>query len=185
MQVIPNTEPAELRAGDTWKWTRSIGEYPAPAWVLKYRFKNDSSSFEVVGTQSGSGHMMTVARSTSAGIRAGRYAYQAFAENNTTAERFTVGTGYLSVLADFGNEGLVDARSHARRALEAIEAVLEKRATIDQEEYTIGGRSLKRTPIPDLLRLRQLYRNEVRDEDAADRIRKGLDSGRRILVRFR
>jgi len=38
--TIPSDEPARLRAGDTWKWTRTLGDYPAGTWTLKYRFKN-------------------------------------------------------------------------------------------------------------------------------------------------
>ncbi len=55
--------------------------------------------------------------------------------------------------------------THARRMLNAIEAALEGRASKDTESYTIEGRSLSRTPIPDLLRLRAIYRREVAAEE--------------------
>ena len=34
---IPNTEPATLRVGDTWKWTKDLPDFlPADTWALKY-----------------------------------------------------------------------------------------------------------------------------------------------------
>ena len=55
-----------------------------------------------------------------------------------------------------------------------VEAVLEDRATKDQEEYTIGDRSLKRTPMKDLLVLRDTYRLDVKAEEAANVAAAGL-----------
>jgi len=74
--------------------------------------------------------------------------------------------------------------THARRVLTAIEAVIEGRASKDQEEYTIGTRSLKRTPIKDLLVLRDAYKAEVAHEDAQYRLAQGLPNPRKVRVRF-
>jgi len=68
--------------------------------------------------------------------------------------------------------------------LDAIEAVIENRATLDQESYQIGGRSLKRMPIADLMRLRQLYRAEVAGEEAAAKLAAGLGTARKVQVRL-
>jgi hypothetical protein len=62
--------------------------------------------------------------------------------------------------------------------------VLERRATLDQENYTIGTRSLGRTPIPELMRLRDLYRQEAHAEKAAEALGKGLSPSGRIQVRM-
>ena len=62
-----------------------------------------------------------------------------------------------------------DARSHVQRVLDAIEAVLEKRATLDQEQYRINNRELRRTPIADLLKLRDRYRGELARMKAASK----------------
>jgi hypothetical protein len=60
-------------------------------------------------------------------------------------------------------------RTHAQIALANIEAVLAKRSTQDQERYTINNRELWRTPLGDLLKLRDYYRAEVRREKQAQR----------------
>jgi hypothetical protein len=61
-----------------------------------------------------------------------------------------------------------DGRSFVKQALDAIEAVLAKRATKDQERYVIevngSRRELWRTPIGDLLKLRDRYRAEYNAE---------------------
>ena len=60
--------------------------------------------------------------------------------------------GALEIVADIAGmtEGH-DPRAHAEKVLEAIEAVIEKRATKDQESYTIKNRSLARTGSTPLL----------------------------------
>lgn len=71
---------------------------------------------------------------------------------------------------------------HIHRVLESIEAVIEKRATIDQERYTINNRELWRTPIPQLLELRDRYRAELRRAMAA---KSGGLFNQAVRVRFR
>lgn len=189
MPDIPSNEPTELRAGDTWKWNRAdmASAYPSPTWTLTYRFKNQNGGFEIVATADGAGGFsVSVPKATTGAIAAGDYAWQGEVDNGT--ERYTLERGgNLKVVADFFSGSAataMDQRSHARKVLQAIEAVIEGRASKDQEEYTIGGRSLKRTPIPELLQLRQTYRSEVAGEEAAAALENGTGIGRKIQVRF-
>ena len=189
MPDIPSNEPLELRAGDTWKWNRTdkVSDYPSPAWTLKYRFKNQAGGFEITATADGSGGFsVSVDKTTTGAIAAGVYQWQAEVDNGT--ERYTLERGgYLTVVADFfsGTAGAAfDSRTHARKVLESIEAVIEGRASKDQEEYQIAGRMLKRTPIPDLLKLRQTYQAEVAGQEAAAKLADGLGGARKVQVRF-
>lgn len=76
-----------------------------------------------------------------------------------------------------------DLRSQNEIALDAINAVLAKRATQDQQRYTINNRELWRTPMKDLLALRQFYALQVGRER---RKLKGCGQfGRPIPVRFK
>jgi hypothetical protein len=93
-----------------------------------------------------------------------------------------VGTGTLSVRPSFAVA--TDGRTHARKVLDAIEAVIEGRATSEVAEYQIAGRELRYIPIPELLQLRDKYRGEVLREDAASRAARGLPDPRRVFVRF-
>ena len=184
---IPTSEPAELRTGDTWKWTKSLADYPASeSWTLKYRFKNAAGGFEITASAAGDDYSVTVAAATTAGYAAGAYSWMAWVEGGTS-EKYTVDTGTCTINPDYRSgtaTAAFDDRTHARVVLDAIEAVLESRASKDQEAYEIAGRSLKRTPIADLLKLRQHYKAEVASQVAAEAIANGLGTGRRIQFRI-
>lgn len=183
--TTPTTEPTELRAGDLWEWRREdlTSDYPATSWTLTYRFKNAAGGFEVTAATDGDAFAASVAAATSAAIVAGVYAWQARASNGT--DIFTVETGTLKVLPNLFAGTATDAsdqRTHARRTLEAIEAVIEGRATTDQQAYAIGNRSLTRIPLPELLVFRDRYRMAVAREDQANGVPNNF--GRDRYVRF-
>lgn len=183
---IPTTEPLSARAGDTWKWTRTLADYPASSWTLKYRFKNAAGGFEIVSSASGDDHAVNHPAATTAGYTAGQYSWIAWVEGGSS-EKYTVDQGTLELAADYrGGAATValDDRSHARKVLAAIEAVIERRASQDQMRYTIEGRSLERTPITDLLKLRQKYQAAVAAEDAAAKLAGGVAPGGKIQFRF-
>lgn len=183
---IPTTEPTELRAGDTWRWTRSLANYPASSgWTLKYRYKNATGGFEIVASASGADFSVSIAAATTAAYTAGTYAWTAWVEGGSS-EKYTVDGGVCTVKADYRAAAAstpLDDRTHARKVLDAIESVIEGRASKDQERYMIAGRELWRTPIPILLKLRQTYRAEVKAQLQAERLQNGTGIGGRIQFR--
>lgn len=180
--AIPTREPAELVAGDTWSWTRSLSDYPAGTWTLTYYLRGQAGEISFSASASGTDHLVSVAKATTAGYKAGFYQWEAAVTDGTT--RTTVARGTLTVKPDPANTGAgLDARSHARKVLEAIEAVIEGRATKDQQEYSIGGRMLKRTALADLQKLRANYRAEVFAETQGEAAAKGLGTSR-VVVRL-
>lgn len=184
---IPVTEPAALRAGDTWKWNRQdLTDYPATLWDLKYAFKSAAAHVEITAAADGANFAVVVSSTVTATYAAGEYSWVAFVEliGSSPVERYQVDQGRFTILPTFANAAALDDRTHARKVLDAIKAVLEGRASKDQEEYTISDRSLKRTPIPDLLKLRQLYEREVASEAAAERLANGQSPRNRLMVRF-
>ena len=182
MADIPTIEPAVLNAGDTLRWTRSLADYPASAgWVLSYTLINASAKISITGTASGDLHSILVPAATTAGYTAGTYDWRA--RVSKAAEVYTVGEGRITVRNGYAG-ATFDARSHARKALEAIEAVLEGRATSSALEYEIGNRRMKYIPPAELLALRDRYRAEVAREDAAAAVAAGLPDRRRVYVRF-
>lgn len=182
---IPTTEPDVLNVGDTWKWTKTLADYPASVWTLTYRFKSAAGGFEVVASASGDDHSVTVAYATTSGYTAGFYSWTASASNGS--ERYIVDSGTCTLNPDFRTgtaTAAYDGRTHARTVLDAIEAVIEGRATVDQQEYEIAGRRLKRMPVADLLKFRQHYKTEVQSEVMAEAIRNGTGTGRKIQFRL-
>jgi hypothetical protein len=61
--------------------------------------------------------------------------------------------------------------------------VIEGRSSRDQENYSIQGRSLSRTPIPDLLILRDRYKAMYVQEQRAERLKNNLGHSGIIKVR--
>ena len=135
--ATPTTEPDLIVAGDTAKWLRSLDDYPASgSWVLSYTLVSAAQRYTFSATASGADHLVTVAATTTATWVAGTYTWRA--QVSKAGEVYTVGTGSLTVRPSFATA--TDGRSHARRTLEAIEAVIEGRAT---SEVTLSFSSSK------------------------------------------
>jgi len=184
MADIPDNEPASLRIGDTWQWTRTLADYPAGTWTLKYRFKSSAGGFEIVASASGTDHSVNVAAATTAAYTAGSHTWIAWVESGT--EKFTVESGNAELLPDY-RSGLatvaLDDRSHAKKMVDAIEAWLESRDPA-VAEYEIAGRRMKYIPIGDLLKLRSRYLAELSAEENAARLARGEGIGRKIQFRI-
>lgn len=181
---IPTNEPQELRAGMTWKWDRNdLADYPAPTWTLKYWFKRmgGTDKFSITAAANGTYHRVSVAKASTAAYVADDYSWVAVVDDST--ESYEVDSGTMKVLPRYDQDVALDDRTHAKKVLEAIEAVIEGRATKDQEEYTIGNRSLKRTPLEELIKLRGRYKAEVAQEELADATRNGQGGGK-VVVRL-
>lgn len=184
----PGREPARLVAGDRWAWKRTdLGvDYPPASYALKYSLRiagSASTEIEATAGESGAEYIVEVPSATTGVYTPGLYVWQAYITRASDSERVMVDSGTIEIIANADNS-TADPRSHARKVLAAIEAVIEARASKDQEEYSIAGRSLKRTPLPDLLVLKDRYTAAVNSEIAAERIAKGLGDPRRVGVRF-
>lgn len=183
MLTIPTTEPAAVIAGDTIKWTKSLTDFPASTYTLSYVLHLESAvaATPIIfnATAAGDDHAVTVAAATSALWAAGDYVWTSYA--TAGSERYTVDAGRVTVKRNPASIAAgTDLRSHSKIVLDAIEGVLEGRASKDQEEYRIGDRMLKRTPIKDLIELRSLYLSLYRQELAA----AGKQPSRRYLMKL-
>lgn len=172
--------PTDLPAGLTISLPITLTAYPAPDWTLTLALRGPEVIDLTAGAE-GSGHRFAIDASTSAAWTPGRYWYSLRAGDGT--DTFEVETGQISIRTDIAGEGpAYDGRHHVERVLDAIEAVIEGRATLDQERYRINNRELQRTPIGELIKLRQTYQAELRRLKAARRA-SGL-LGRPVLARF-
>jgi len=181
---VPNIEPSEIRVGDTVKWRREdlSTDYPASTWTLKYQAKNPAFGFTITAAAEGDAFAVTVDAADSAAWQAGRYQWVAWVESG--AEKYTLAAGAWTLLPDLrANDAAspYDARPHAQIVLDNIEAVIARKATSDQMSFQIAGRALSRTPWDDLLKLRNVYRAELRSLEAAKRLAAGLGSGAGVI----
>ena len=160
---VPTTEPEALVAGDTWQWRRDdLTTFAADNWVLTYRFLNASGKIEITATVDGDGFLVNVQGATTSGHNPGVYGWEAHVSKDN--DRHTVGSGKIEVCPNFAALEALDTRSHAEICLDNISAVLERRSTKDQDGYSIDGRRLDRTSLPDLQRLQMHYQRLVNRE---------------------
>lgn len=182
---IPTTEPEEFTAGDTVKFYRTVPDYsPDDGWELSYALVIDGQLVEWTSSDNGDGRFLVeVAAADTASYTAGVYQWQAYVTSG--AERYRVDEGSTTVRQNFAahSSGL-DARSHFRKTLDALEALMEGKATKDQLSYSIGGRSIQRMTMSEVLEAMSYYRRKVKAEERRERIANGKGSGRRIMQRF-
>lgn len=184
----PTSEPKEIISGDrlVWKRTDLNVDYDNAAYTLKYAARLEAvgaTEIEISASASGDDYVVEVGQSVTAGYTAGKYHWQAYITRNSDSERVTIGYGTWEV-KDNRDAATSDPRTHVKIVLDAIEAVIEERATKDQESYSVGGRSLSRTPMADLIVLRDKYKAEYASEKKAEAIKKGDGHSGNIKVRF-
>ena len=182
---IPTTEPSVFVAGDTLKFKRYFSGYlPAEGWSLSYAMVMDSVQITFSGSDNGDGyHLINVPGSTTKDWSAGKYRWQGYVSKGS--ERYSVSAGEIEIRPDFASrtDGY-DGRSHVKQVLDALEAVILRKASKDQLRYTIAGMTLEKMSPADLIRWHNHYTRLYRQEHEADQIAQGLSLGRRIRVRL-
>jgi len=177
-RAIPQTEPEELIAGDSWWWDRYVPDYPPSAgWSLTYVLSGThASAIQVPAAEADDGDYFKVriAAADTADYTAGPYKLTAYASDGM--DRFTVLEAQVVVRADLATAA--PSVSHAERMLAAIEARLEGRLEADIEQYGIAGRSVMKIPAEQLLSMRNQYRAEVRQQ------RSPRSTFRKVAVSF-
>jgi len=194
MPAIPTNEPEELRAGVQWEWRREdlSGDFPANGgWALKYWFKKTGATpgnFSIDATADGVNFAVTVLAATTSAYVAGDYTWAAIVTKTTEIRE--VDSGRLKILPRYDAAANLDDRSHVRKVLEAVEAVIENRASKTQRElvaFTIGSRGQtfdSQESKSALLELHSRYKWLASNEDARARIAAGLGNPRNIRIRF-
>jgi hypothetical protein len=186
----PTQEPDTLVIGDRWTWRRPdlVADYPTADYSLTYEFHHDDGgggahAFTITATETSDDYIVEVASATTANYNSLQYKWYAFITRTSDSERISVDDGYTFLVDDYANTN-ADQRTHAKKVLDAIEALLENRASQDQMSYSIAGRSLSRMSIDDLLKFRDRYRAEYNKELQKARIKNKQNTGNTIKVRF-
>jgi hypothetical protein len=176
---VDNIFPASFTAGLTFSKTIALDDYPASeGWALSAALRG-ASVINLTATVEDGQHKLTASATTTGGWLPGRYSYNV--RVSKASEVFEVEAGTIEILPNLNAQVAgYDGRTHAERTLEAIKAVIEQRASLDQEQYRINNRELRRTPIAELIQLRDLYQSEVNSEKL--RARGGNQFGRAVRV---
>lgn len=172
--------PNSITAGLTLDVPITLTAYPAPIWSLSVILRGPHS-IDLIATASDPQHLIQVDATTTAAWLPGGYWFSVRVSDGANVHEVDQGT--LTIKPDLAAmpEGY-DGRIYAEKVLDAIEAVIQGRATKDQQKYKINNRELERTPIGDLLKLRSTFKEEVRRAKAAAKGQSLL--GRNVMVRF-
>ena len=177
--------PKELFAGDSATWQDDptvdrLGGAIDSTWTLKYVI-SFPTAVTLTATANGTGWSTDISKAQT-GVTAGDYYWQAYAETGTRRE--TIGRGRLTIKPAAGTG--ISGKTQAQQDLDAVQTAM--RAIISGgavAEYTIGGRSLRKLPMSDLIMLEAKLKAEVAAEKKAESIANGFGNPSNVFIRFR
>lgn len=131
----------------------------------------------------GDEYISTISASASAGLNWGTYYFQAYL-STMVGHRLTIGGGQITVVANLETSlQPYDGSTTAQKMLLAVETAIQARLSGGAvDSYEIRGRSLARTPLPELVVLRNQLKIEVAREQAAAGL---MPDSRRLFIKFR
>ena len=182
--TIPQNEPTQVRAGETLQFKKNLPDYlPSDGWSITYNFKSSRpQQFSFTTTTSGQEHLADVAFDDTIDWLPDIYFGVGIVSDGTTKRQ--VWAGKLTVLPALTSDETSDPRSQVRRTFDNVCAVLEGRADSSILKSVVDGTTLERTPIADLLKLRDYYGSLVAAEDAKEQAASGKPVRRNIYVNF-
>lgn len=182
--TIPTRVPDKIHAGDSVNWNISNSDYPAPTWTLTFTFINERDKFSITSTADGDSHAISVAPAISGKYPAGLYYWKCRASDGT--DKYLIQEGRTTVLQNLEDANLksADLRSHAKKVLDAVEAVIENRASDSDMSMSVDGQSITNFSPEQLTDLRSKYLSIYNKELNAERVAQGRSSRKKSQIRF-
>jgi hypothetical protein len=183
----PTEVPDELQLGDFWAWKKDnlATDYPTADYSLSYEFNlidgATASNFTLTATESNDEYIIST--SDTGSYTKGEYNWVSYITRTSDSARVKIAEGYIEIQDNYATTS-ASVRSHAKIVLDAVKAVIENRATMDQSSMSIAGRSLSRMSIDELFQLKDRYQAEYDKEVKKAAIKNGKSSGNTILTKF-
>ena len=173
--VVLSSLPARFSAGDSLSWKWSDRRFPADTWTLSYVLVKLKTKITITAVSDGTDHLIEVENATTANYQPGEYQWKAYVSND--GERYEVDSGAVEILEDFTvqSHGL-DARSHVKKVLDALEAAIEGRASKTQMQQSIGGVQVQHIELSKQIELRDRYAIKYRKEQSGGSARRTIRS---------
>jgi hypothetical protein len=185
MAVIENQEPIKINKGNTVKWNKSFPDYPTnDGWELNYTLS--SSDGTEIDTLDFDDHISVTNNEFNVVIPASdtaSYSGILLYEGTVTKdfEVYTVSSGFFKIIDK--NE-FIETLDHIKTTLDAINTMIEGKATKDVESYSIYGRSLSKMNIKELLDWQGIYEDKLSRLMNKNSQKQGKGSKNLIKVRF-
>lgn len=158
-------EPKEITAGFQYSWTESLSDYPADnGWVLKYILLNASNKIEFESIPDNSSHLIELTPETTDEFIAGVYTLYKYVEH-TDGRKFQITSFSYTINASPISATTLDTRTHARKMLEALEALELGRASVQQKAFSIAGRSIEYLTPEEIIKWKNHYQRVVFAEE--------------------
>ena len=183
----PTEVPDELQLGDFWAWKKDnlASDYPTADYSLSYEFNlidgATASNFTLTATESNDEYIIST--SDTGSYTKGEYNWVSYITRTSDSARVKIAEGYIEIQDNYATTS-ASVRSHAKIVLDAVKAVIENRATMDQSSMSIAGRSLSRMSISELYELKDRAQRDFNAEVKKAAIKNGKSSGTTILTKF-
>ena len=183
----PTEVPDELQLGDFWAWKKDnlATDYPTADYSLSYEFNlidgATASNFTLTATESNDEYIIST--SDTGSYAKGEYNWVSYITRTSDAARVKIAEGYIEIQDNYATTS-ASVRSHAKIVLDAVKAVIENRATMDQSSMSIAGRSLSRMSISELYELKDRAQRDFNAEVKKAAIKNGKSSKTTILTKF-
>jgi len=188
--TIPTTEPDLIYPGTRVRWKRYFDAYkPEDGWTLKYTFI-DASTAELVVTASDNGdsyHLVDESIVDTGGAlwTVGKKRWQATVQDAGPTELIVVDVGRCEFKKLFSAAGgAYDARTHAEKMVDALEAMFVNKASKDQVAYALEGLSVSRLTPDQITEWLNFYRIELEREVQRERVDQGKGHRGTVEVHF-
>ncbi len=192
------TEPTKLVIGDTVNWVRDYQTVnyldknqesitcPASSYTLSYDFRGPEGQISLIAVATGDNFEILAESTTTQKWVEGTYNWAAYVTYSTggVTKRYEVDRGVIDLVANLAVavQGY-DGRSHIKRVLDGMEAIIEGRAdkaTIDMVSMAIAGRSISKDPHEFRLYYAQ-YKWMYKKEQAENNADKGNENPRLLI----
>lgn len=158
-------EPKEITSGFQYTWTETLSDYPAnDGWTLKYILLNSANKEEFEAAADGASHVITLTATDTEEFIAGVYTLYKYVEH-TDGRKYQITSFTFEVHANPIEASTLDTRTHARKMLEALEALEIGRASISQKGFSIAGRSIEYLLPEEIIKWKLHYQRIVNAEE--------------------
>jgi len=192
--------PDIIFAGDDLEWVESFPNDDAGnalkaslGWTYKYRIINSANLAQVTAADIAStayqtdDHKFSLTSANTSSWVAGKYLATGYCVKGS--EYQVIGRKTIEIKINVFTATTYDFRTHARKALEAIEAAIERRASKEQNQLSIstgGGssRAVQFMTLEELIKAKAYYQSLVNQEIAEEKMDNGEAPGGRVKLQF-
>jgi hypothetical protein len=184
--ALPSLEPSVVVAGDNVQWLRALDDYSAADYTLKYALMPTTGAVINITASTytdGTSFWVNESSTTTEKWAPGEYLWQA-SVTDTNSNRTTLFPGRIVIKPDFATAPVANYQSVVKQTLDALYALIQGKATSDQMNYTIRGRSLSRMQPKELLDWLDFYEELYDRETRKEANQQGRSNKGKIVISF-